>query len=244
MVNRFDPWGGMPDRRGPRRLGEPPRRRVRRDSPARRRTGRAVLALAVAMLAWSAYDLGADGPLLSRWTGGPSLSMRRAADVGRRRVLAVEGRIGDDDAYWFARAAKAAGLRRGDVVLLSSGGGNLGQGLAIGRGIREAGLDTAVGTVAEGVMKASACASSCVFAYAGGIDRVLPPGSRIGVHRFTQASGGDDANAAATMTEVEAFLRRSGIDWSFVAAMNATDEVRWLDPAELRSMRLVNAPKG
>lgn len=85
---------------------------------------------------------------------------------------------------------------RGLTVVLDSGGGHLGAGLALGRALRAAGADTLVGrtvtrregnrTIETLVTHGVPCHSACSYAFMGGVNRRLASTSRIGVHQFSQ----------------------------------------------------------
>lgn len=176
----------------------------------------------------------------------PSLSaevVRGGAD--QRPALAIHGRIGAAAAGWFRDQLDEAKLAPGDRVVLSSPGGDLDQAIIIGEIIRARGLTTAVGTFdADSRLRPSYCASACVFAYAGGKDRLGVQGSRLGVHRFTTEGAGRDAVADAQRTTgmILGYMTRMGISPAVVEAMSATDAIRWLDSKEALDMKLVTDP--
>ncbi len=183
----------------------------------------------------------------------PSMTSSLLADVnltggGRAQsALALHGTIGAASASWLRQRLDEAHLGPGDIVLLSSPGGNLDQALIMGEVIRSRGLATAVGTAdASGRITRSHCASACALVYAGGRPRYGIEGSVIGVHRFTNACPGRDAIAEAqrTMGQVLSYMTRMGVSSTVVEAMSETREVRWLDPAEALNMRLVTDPIG
>jgi membrane-bound ClpP family serine protease len=136
-------------------------------------------------------------------------------DQGRSRAaLAIHGTIGEASASWLRARLDEADLTAGDIVLLSSPGGNLGQALIMGEIIRSRGLATAVGTTdASGRITRSYCASACVLVYAGGSPRYGVDGSALGVHRFVTPSPGRDpvADAQRTTGTVLSYMRR----WAF-----------------------------
>lgn len=162
-----------------------------------------------------------------------------------RTALAIHGTIGAASASWLRERLDEAHLGAGDIVLLSSPGGNLDQALIMGEVIRSRALATAVGTAdASGRITRSYCASACVLVYAGGRPRYGIEGSVLGVHRFTNARPGRDpiAEAQRTTGQVLNYMTRMGVSSAVVEAMSATREVRWLEPAEALKMKLVTDP--
>jgi hypothetical protein len=180
----------------------------------------------------------------------PSMTSSVVNDVefdGRRRTaLVLRGKIGPAAASWFRERANEAHLKPGDLVLMSSPGGDLGQSVIMGEFIRAHGLATAVGAAdASGQVRPGSCASACVFVYAGGAVRYDVAGSRLGVHRFTtHGPGGDDpvADTQRVTGQVLSYLKRMGISSSLVEAMSATADIRWLDTREATAMNLITAP--
>jgi hypothetical protein len=89
--------------------------------------------------------------------------------AGGRRALFVSGTIGPAAANWFRDKLDQAHLGAGDVILLSSPGGDLNQATIMGEIIRSRGLATAVGIAdAAGRVKPTYCASACVLVFTGG----------------------------------------------------------------------------
>lgn len=169
------------------------------------------------------------------------------ADLGgrRRQALVLRGKIGAASASWFRDRLDEAHLKAGDMVLISSLGGDLGQSVIMGEVIRSRGLATAVGTVdASGRIGPASCASACVFVYAGGKVRFGVEGSRLGVHRFTTTTAGGDpvADTQRVTGMVLSYLTRMGISASLVEAMTATSDIRWLSTQEALAMKLVTDP--
>jgi hypothetical protein len=166
-------------------------------------------------------------------------------DGQRRTALVVRGRIGPAAATWFRERVEEAKLKPGDLVLLSSPGGDLSQSVIMGEYIRAHGLVTAVGTTdSAGQIRPGSCASACVFVYAGGTARYDIPGSRLGVHRFT-TRGGDSSDPVADTQRITGFvlsyLKRMGVSASLVEEMSRTSDIRWLDTREATAMNLVTA---
>ena len=89
-----------------------------------------------------------------------SLSDNVELDGRRRAALILRGKIGPAAASWFRERLDEAGLKPGDLILLSSPGGDLGQSVIMGEIIRARGLVTAVGTTdASGQIRPGSCAS-------------------------------------------------------------------------------------
>jgi hypothetical protein len=162
-----------------------------------------------------------------------------------RPVLYIHGEIGAASASWFRDRLDEAHLASGDVVLMSSPGGRLGQAIIMGEIIRARGLVTAVGTAdAAGHVTRSYCASACVLVFAGGKPRLGVEGSALGVHRFTTSSPGRDpvAETQRTAGMVLSYMTKMGVSSAVVTAMSETSEVRWLDPQQAAAMNLITDP--
>jgi hypothetical protein len=168
------------------------------------------------------------------------------AGSGRPRpALSISGKIGAATASWFRDRLDEAHLVAGDLVLLSSPGGDLNQALIMGEVIRSRGLATAVGVVdAAGRIGPSYCASACVLVYAGGKPRVGIEGSMLGVHRFVTSTPGRDpvADTQRTAGMVLSYMTKMGVSSSVVEAMSETKDVRWLGAKEASAMNLVTDP--
>lgn len=162
-----------------------------------------------------------------------------------RPVLTISGKIGAATANWFRDRIDEAHLVAGDVILLSSPGGDLIQAIVMGEFIRSRGLVTAVGAAdASGQIKPSYCASACVLTYAGGTTRYGIEGSALGVHRFVTSAPGQDpvAETQRTAGMVLSYMTKMGVSSSVVEAMSATRDIRWLGAREAAAMRLITDP--
>lgn len=183
--------------------------------------------------------------------GKPSMKSAVIARVdldgsGRgRRILAISGDIGRASASWFYDQLKQAQLSPGDVILLSSDGGDLAQGTIMGGLIRSRGLATAVGTVdASGKVYAASCASACVLVYAGGKTRYGIFGSLLGVHRFTVDGPVEDplAEGQRTQGRLLGYMTKMGVSSRIVELMSQTSDIRWLSPKDAFAMNLITTP--
>jgi len=162
-----------------------------------------------------------------------------------RPALAIRGTIGPAAANWLRERLDEAHLAPGDIVLLSSPGGNLGQAVIMGEVIRSHGLATAVGVAdSSGRIRPAYCASACVLVYAGGKPRYGVEGSRLGVHRFVTTAPVHDpvADTQRTAGMVLGYMTRMGVSSSVVEAMSETRDVRWLDPKDALAMNLITEP--
>lgn len=178
----------------------------------------------------------------------PTLTSSRIAQAdlggpGRGRpALAIRGTIGPAAASWLRARLEEAHLAPGDLVLLSSPGGDVGQALIMGEIIRSHGLATAVGTADSSArVRSASCASACVFVFAGGKPRYGVEGSQLGVHRFvTTAPASDPVAETQRATGILlGYMNRMGVSSSVVEAMSQTGNVRWLGPREALAMNLV-----
>jgi len=248
------PWGAPP--RAPTPLPSPAPPRV-----AARRTRRPIwsaiffslLVLGVGIRAYrdlsrpEAWDYWRESYLSPSMTSSFMAKLNfDGADRGRP-ALALSGTIGAASAVWLRERLDEAHLSAGDIVLLSSPGGDLDQALIMGEIIRSRGLATAVGTAdASGRIARSYCASACVLVYAGGTPRYGIEGSALGVHRFTTSVPDRDpiADAQRTTGMVLSYMTKMGVSSTVVEAMSATREVRWLSPTEASAMNLTTGPIG
>jgi hypothetical protein len=119
----------------------------------------------------------------------------------------LQGQIVPGTAGEFRRVIQSLKGRKVSV-LLNSTGGDVDAGIAIGRALRQAGLNTSVAQTnlpmpcaandnacrnerrrkprkADMVFQNALCTSACTFALAGGVNRVLHPASHVGVHQIT-----------------------------------------------------------
>jgi hypothetical protein len=164
-----------------------------------------------------------------------------------KAALAISGKIGAATAGWLRERLDEAHLSPGDIVLLSSPGGDLGQAIIMGETIRSRGLATAVGTMnSTGRIEQSFCASACVLVYAGGQPRYGVEGSALGVHRFVTSTPGRDpvAETQRTAGMVLSYFTKMGVSSSVVEAMSETRDIRWLGAKEASAMNLVTDPIG
>lgn len=140
----------------------------------------------------------------------------------------------------------------GDSSLyLNSPGGNLVEGMRLGRVIREHGLFTYVGRSDTHFTHISPgeCYSACSLAFLGGIFRFSIDGSIYGVHRFYSTPGTtaiDSDTAQILSAAIVGYIQEMGISPSLFKLMTeaGSDEVRLLSNKEEASLGVVNNGEG
>jgi hypothetical protein len=192
-----------------------------------------------------AWDYWKDQYISPSLTASPVAKAYLGSSDQGRRTLMVGGEIGPAAARLFRERLDEAGLAAGDLVLLSSPGGDLSQAVIMGEIIRSRALATAVGTAdASGRVKPAYCASACVLVYAGGKPRFGVLGSALGVHRFvtTKATSDPVADTQRVAGAVLGYMTKMGVSSSVVEAMSETREIRWLAPKDALAMNLITDP--
>ncbi|WP_179505114.1 MULTISPECIES: hypothetical protein [unclassified Sphingomonas] len=116
-------------------------------------------------------------------------------EQGGVRVLYASGGVGDEEGSRLAAALSQAG--NVDEVWLSSPGGNLEQGMAMGRALRAR-------RVLVRVPQGRACISACTVAFLGGALRTVDNGGYYGIHMFSLFF--DKKEAAARQVELMKLL--------------------------------------
>lgn len=209
--------------------------------------------LAGAILAPAAQAANLDAPMTFR-TFEPC---RGNGAVCATRILA-QGRFEADTPAKFERFVAEYRKKNQYVphwVVFHSTGGDLSGGLEMGSAIRRLRLDTELYRSYEferltpdrmssemvPIVKQAVCASACVFAFAGGINRFVEDGSLVGVHQFAGA-GSDVGQSAAQQTVVglAMYLESMGVSRELldVASMVPAQSVRWLKSGEIRRFAL------
>lgn len=127
------------------------------------------------------------------------------------QVIAAEGEIGDatPDAFVNFVAQNVGSGNLHGIVLLDSPGGKVVASMELGQAIRRLGMAVIVARPGAGSRDAldlvgGRCYSACVYALMGGARRVIPPQSRVGVHRMFNYSTSFDFS--------EGFVRERNLD--------------------------------
>ena len=106
---------------------------------------------------------------ISQFSGAAEL---RSIHSNGRAILLIEGNLELGDEESVARKLRQTNVQE---IWLNSNGGRLVTGIGIGRVIRSSKLATRI-------PRNATCASSCVFAFVGGIVREVDESARVGVH--------------------------------------------------------------
>jgi hypothetical protein len=158
---------------------------------------------------------------------------------------------------------------KGATIVLDSGGGSVLASLELGRQFRKAGVTTSVGRTVKiksaptepqraRLSPRGECASMCVFALLGGVQRTVPPEARVMVHQIWPGTKRNDASAEQyTAEEVVRIQRDVGRIAKYTVEMGGDielfeiamrippwEKLRGLSAQELRRLRLntVEAP--
>jgi hypothetical protein len=185
------------------------------------------------------------------------MSFRIVTGVDGNRWVAAQGDIMENSHRQYDAVVRRGG--RGLPVMINSPGGSLLGGMTLGMALRQAGATVVVAqTVTRGGRAATApgiCASACVHALAGGSQRVLAEGSRVGVHesyraavrngRVVQriAASRDDPAIRQEVLQIQAaYFRVMGVDPDVVRYGIGVPptQVRRLTDSELRSTGLAS----
>ncbi|HWP26826.1 MAG TPA: hypothetical protein VNL39_10835 [Xanthobacteraceae bacterium] len=179
-----------------------------------------------------------------------------------REWISATGAIADSTVQDFAAFARQRDVR-GAVIVLDSPGGNVVQGLALGREFRRLRVTTSVGRTVKLVSDAggeqraalsphATCNSMCVFLLLGGVRRHIPAEARIFVHQIWPSSKRNDANAAtysatnvATIQRVNGEIGRYIVDmgvhielFEIASRIPPWEEMRLLSREELQRMKV------
>jgi len=179
-----------------------------------------------------------------------------------REWVSASGEITVNTPRLFAEFAQGRDVR-GAVVVLDSGGGMVGSGLALGRLFRRFAVTTTVGRTAklppaaDGSERATlsprgVCASMCVYAFLGGGRRGVPAEARVLVHQIWPGTKREDAVAATySAGELVRLQRELGVIAKYIVEMGGDialfetamrippwEGPRPLNADELRSMLL------
>lgn len=136
--------------------------------------------------------------------------------------------------------AIAKDLPPGSWLALSSPGGSVVSAMRLGQVVREMGFNT---TISSTDYSPPNCFSSCAYAFAGGLTRHLPEGSKYGIHQFR---GMDKALNEEESQKISATLNRyldtMGVDRRLLdyAQVTASDKMSVLTLAQAKLLKVDN----
>ena len=156
------------------------------------------------------------------------ISSARAATINHAELdglntITVAGTIKDGDAERFEEVAAA--ITGQALVVLSSPGGLVKDGLIIGIAIRRHGYAT-------GVPDSAVCSSICGLMWLAGEPRYISPSSKVGFHAAFRVDDGRESGQANAL--IGAYLSKLGLSYDAIAYMTDAppDEMRWLTPVD------------
>jgi hypothetical protein len=216
----------------------------------------AALALAGAALAASAQAAKAQSAPMSF-----RLAKLEGRGCGARcpRVIVAEGVIEEDTPETFisflASAADATDLK--DVVVINSPGGRVVASMRFGAALRKLRAAVIVARFGNGddldLPTAGQCMSACVYAMMGGVKRIVPPASRLGIHRMSSLDNGGlpgrtFAPATPTyasddmVTALASYAAQMGVNPAVIRLAESIppEEIHIVSAAELRRWRLAS----
>jgi hypothetical protein len=191
--------------------------------------------------------------------------------------IAAVGEIGPDTPAQFSAFLASLEYGSGGQIVLNSPGGNLVAGMELGRLIRKTGLTAHIGTTHRifesynapcdtwfDEVTAGICASSCAYAFLGGLERFVDSPyyptrpNLLGFHRFYgNPDRGSDILTAQQVSEIETttlsvaqaitgqivlYAIEMGIDARIVAFASATpsDDLYFPTPEELDALSIAS----
>ncbi len=186
-------------------------------------------------------------PLAAGWAASAAAMSFQPIDVGGRAGVLATGPITLDTPAEFAALPVAPGT----PLYLNSPGGNVGAAVQLGGLFRSRGVTAVVaGVTGNGVAVAGACYSACVYALVGAATRVVPAGSRVGIHRMHAASAEmhgayERAEHSAAAGVLMDYTAQMGVDPSMIAFAEHTPStsIHVLTPRELRRWGVSSATR-
>lgn len=187
----------------------------------------------------------------SVWARSEPMSFRSAGNGGNCKAcawIAAEGEIRPDTAEKLKAYLAAEKIEYRATIALHSPGGDLAGALKLGEFIRARGVDTTVASTHFGALgsydddEPGICASACAYAFLGGLERLVPDGSRLGVHQFTSVnSTGSEADAQQTVAVLANYMAKMGAsrDLLVPAGLLPPDGMYWLTRADLERLNVV-----
>jgi hypothetical protein len=204
----------------------------------------------------------ASAALLSALTVGSAHAMTYSLvplQNGGAAILA-QGRIeGDESGRLIAalQSAQARGVMPRTLVI-SSPGGVLESALDLGQTLRQAGMQTTVGALAQDAygrvdIAGGNCHSACVMVLMAGVNRSVQPGSRVGVHspqtqvtvRGQRYVLDDETSRRLAEPALRSYARYMGVSTKVIDVAHAVphSSIRTLSGSEMARFGLVTSGK-
>jgi hypothetical protein len=224
---------------------------------------RTLVGLLLFTLVFAGLSLSATGRALAQ-TQPMSFHLATVDSKGCARscpqIIVAEGVIEEDTPDNFVDFIRSAADQPGarGVVLLSSPGGRVVASMRLGAALRKLGAAVIVArSEHEGdrdLTIAGQCMSACVYAMMGGVKRIVPPESRVGIHRMSREET-DEGQARGVHTLRRSYASTEMVDAlaDYAAEMGVNpgvirtaegispDQIHILSPAELRRWRLASS---
>ena len=157
-------------------------------------------------------------------SGASAAEIRLVSTGAPVDMVVIRGEIVAGDAERFLNIIRSVDI---GAVLLESPGGDLIDGLVIGRAIRTAGFTT-------GVAPDTACASACALAWLAGTTRYMDPSALVGFHAAYIEDSGRKSESGVGNALVGAYLNELGLGFEAVVFVTsaAPNEMDWLNAAK------------
>ncbi len=173
----------------------------------------------------------------------------RWMDMGLRQTIYADGVITSGTAARLNDFLNMHHAIPGAMIDFNSPGGNLQEGLQIGRLIRQRNLQTNIsqqGAEYKPDQLNGFCYSACSIAFLGGIVRYAPANTAFGVHRFAIPQNtltGDQALDASQIqsSQIAEYLNFMGIQPGFISEINlaSPNEINILSQQKLTALRVI-----
>lgn len=153
-------------------------------------------------------------------------------------VIIGVGQIDQQSPDQFKAIAKE--LPQGSWLVLTSPGGSVVSAMRLGQQIREAGFNTTIGSTDYSPPN---CFSACAYAFAGGVSRHIPVGSKYGIHQFRGMDKALSEDEAQKMSAtLSAYLDVMGVDRHLLdyAQVTTSDKMSVLTVAQAKLLKVDN----
>jgi uncharacterized membrane protein YhaH (DUF805 family) len=166
------------------------------------------------------------------------------------RSIDADGPITSGTADRFAAFLKENDISDGATIYLNSPGGLVDEAIALGRQIRQAGLDSEVGTSYEssgGKPSSAGCFSACTLTFLGGVNRYVATAAKFGVHQVSTDEWLTPSEALAmgqfSIGEISKYVSDMGVKPEFVYELTraAPEEINLLSRDQMNSLNVTTA---